>query len=470
VKVTFINPSLTGRRSRGAMEPLTFASLAALTPPDIERVLYDECVEPIPFDEPTDLAAISATTFTARRAYQIALAFRRRGVPVVLGGYHPSFRPDEAARFADAVVVGEAENVWAGLLRDARAGTLAKRYASPCESLAGLRFDRSIFAGKRYQPVRLVQFGRGCRFSCDFCSIPRFFHDRRMQRPVREVAAEVETLGPGHVFFVDDNLYVGDTATRELLDALVPLRRNWMCQASIDLAEDLDLVRRLKRAGCFAVLMGFESVKPATLARMGKTWHRGTEQYAALVRRLHDHGILVYGTFVFGYDEDTPQVIEATLEFAERSKLFLAAFNLLTPIPGTATYDRLAAEGRLIGDPWYLDPRSRFTRAVLEPKGMSREAFERSVHAIRMRFYSLPSIVRRAVGTPRLVLHPMRLGLHLTANAIYRSEVHRLVDAPFGDPDDLAPLPLDGVDRGRDGPCRDPGDVTEETAAEAVGP
>jgi hypothetical protein len=107
---------------------------------------------------------------------------------------------------------------------------------------------------------------------------------------------------------------------------------------------------------------------------------------------------------------------------------------------------------------------------VLEPKGMSREAFERSVHAIRMRFYSLPSIVRRAVGTPRLVLHPMRLGLHLTANAIYRSEVHRLVDAPFGDPDDLAPLVLDGVDRGRDGPCRDPGDVTEETAAEAVGP
>jgi len=150
------------------MEPLAFAVLAGLTPPDVERVFYDECVEAIPFDEPTDLVALSATTYTARRAYQIALRYRRRGTAVVLGGYQPTLQPAEALQFADAIVVGEAERAWPQVLHDFRAGRLRRRYAEPVPTFAGLCYDRSVFAGKPYVPIRLVQFGRGCRFTCDF--------------------------------------------------------------------------------------------------------------------------------------------------------------------------------------------------------------------------------------------------------------------------------------------------------------
>jgi radical SAM superfamily enzyme YgiQ (UPF0313 family) len=440
VKVTFINPSMTGRRTAGPFEPLTFAALAAVTPPDVERVLYDECVEPLPLDEATGLVGLSVSTWTARRAYQIARHYRARGVPVVMGGYHPTLAPREALGFADAIVLGEAEAAWPRVVADARAGRLRRIYRSPNRSLDGLRFDRSLFDGKPYQPIRLVQFGRGCRFRCDFCAIPRFFQERRLQRPVREVIEEIEGLGRGHLFFVDDNLHVGTEGTSRLLDELVPLRRRWTCQASLDVAEDPALVRRLARAGCFAVLIGFESLEPRTLSTMGKTWHRGRAHYEALARRLLDAGILVYGTFVLGYDSDTPAVVEGCLEFAERARLFLAAFNLLTPLPGTPIHARLRAEGRLIGDPWWLDPATRFGRSVFRPAGMTKGEFEDGVHAIRTRFYGVRGILRRAAATPGLWRSPRRMGLYLAASFIYRREVHRLLDAPLGDPDDSAPL------------------------------
>jgi radical SAM superfamily enzyme YgiQ (UPF0313 family) len=315
-------------------------------------------------------------------------------------------------------------------------------YRGGCDSLAGLRFDRGIFAGKRYRPVRLVQFGRGCRFDCDFCSIPRFFRRRRMQRPVREVAAEVERLERGTIFFVDDNLHVGEHGTRALLDELAPLGRRWMCQASIDVAEDVDLVKRLARAGCFAVLMGFESMSGRTLERMHKTWHQGRSQYEELVHRLRDHGILVYGTFVLGYDDDTPDVVDATFDFAERAGLFLAAFNLLTPVPGTAIYRRLAAEGRLVGDPWWLHPATRFEHAVFTPAAMTRVELEAGARRIRRGFYGARSIARRLLVNPGLFRSPVKLGLFLATNVLYRAEVARLRDLPFGDPLDDAPLPL----------------------------
>ena len=434
---------MTGARMHGAMEPLSFAVLSGLTPPGVEQVLYDECVEPIPLDEPTDLVAISAATFTARRAYQIALQYRRRGVPVVMGGYQPTLQPREALRFADAIVVGEAEGVWPELIEDFRAGRLRRVYSRPLTSLAGIRYDRELFAGKPYVPIRLVQFGRGCRFACDFCSIPKFFPDRRLQRPVGEVVQEIERLDPRHVFFVDDNLHVGWNKTRELVDALVPLGIRWTCQASIDIAADADLVRRMARSGCFAVLMGFESLRPDTLSRMRKTWHRGRSQYEEVVQRLHDHGILVYGTFVLGYDEDTPEVIEACLDFAERSRLFLVAFNMLTPIPDTGAYRHLAGEHRLVHDPWWLDPGTRFGHAVFEPKTMTRGEFRDRWRSIRARFYSVRGIVSRALRTPSLFRSPWRLALYLHVNFAYRSEVRRLRDLPLGDAADLTPLPLD---------------------------
>src|SRR5262249_53859217 len=183
------------------MEPLAAAVLAGSTPPDVEVRFYDDRMEAIPYEEPTDLVALTVETYTARRAYQIASRFRRRGVPVVMGGYHPTFLPEEALGYADAVAVGDAEGLWEQIVRDAQAGQLRRLYRQARQpTLDGLQLDRSIFRGKRYAPLGLVQYGRGCRFACDFCSIHAFYGTSLRQRPVAEVVAEIAALGCRHVF------------------------------------------------------------------------------------------------------------------------------------------------------------------------------------------------------------------------------------------------------------------------------
>ncbi|MCK5646091.1 MAG: cobalamin-dependent protein, partial [Anaerolineales bacterium] len=203
MKITFIRPHITDVRSPTAMEPLVFAILAGLTPKDIELDFFDERVEPIPTDHDTDLIALTVDTYTARRAYQIATQYRTRGIPVVMGGHHPSFLPKEALVYADAVVIGDAEGVWAQLVRDAKQGRLQEIYKDTKQpSLEKLKFDRSIFNGKDYKLVVPVQYGRGCKYSCDFCSIHAFYGFHTRQRPVAEVVSEIEALNRKYFIFI----------------------------------------------------------------------------------------------------------------------------------------------------------------------------------------------------------------------------------------------------------------------------
>ena len=207
MRVAFVRPSLDGRRAHDALEPLAFAALAARTPPGVDLSLVDERLEAVPARLDADLVAITVETYTARRAYQIADGLRAQGVPVVMGGYHPTFLPGEALGHADAVVVGDGEPVWERLLSDAARGRLEPVYtAGTTPDLAGLRFDRSIFAGKRYARVVPVQYGRGCKYACDFCSIHAFYGNSLRQRPPAEVADEIRATGARYVMLVDDNL------------------------------------------------------------------------------------------------------------------------------------------------------------------------------------------------------------------------------------------------------------------------
>src|SRR6187402_488013 len=213
MRLTIIHPCI-GRRlgDRGyvrtwQMEPLPAATLAGLTPKDVEVRFYDDRMETIPYDEATDLVAMSVETYTAKRAYQIATEYRRRGVPVVMGGFHPSLCPDEVSRYAEAVVVGEAEVLWPRVLDDARHGKLEKFYrATGRTSLDGLRPDRSIFAGKRYLPVGLVEAWRGCHFSCEFCAVQSYFANTQTRRPTDEIIDEIKRIKRPLLFFVDDNI------------------------------------------------------------------------------------------------------------------------------------------------------------------------------------------------------------------------------------------------------------------------
>lgn len=433
MKVTFVKPNIGDRRATDAMTPLVFSYLAAMTPPHVERVMYDDRIEAIPFDEPTDLVAMTVETYTARRAYHLANEFRKRGVPVVMGGYHPTFMPEEALQFADAVAIGDAEGIWAEILADAKRGTLKPIYRQPvAASLESLVPDRTIYRGKRYAPIPLVQYSRGCKYACDFCSINAFYGRGLRQRPVREVIKEIEALDRKHVFIVDDNIFVDEAKATEFFEALVPLKIRWSCQISIDVARNPKLMELLRRSGCISVLIGFESLDADNLRQMKKHWNVRHQDFDTSIARFKDAGVMIYGTFVHGYDRDTPDTFKVNVEFAMRHNFFLANFNPLTPTPGTALYDRLRGEGRLINDPWWLDPTYQYGRATFHPRRMTAAQLEEGCYWARTQFNTVSSIVKRACDPTANMRSPYALAVYLAANIISRVEIHRKQGSPLG--------------------------------------
>lgn len=424
MKLTLIRPNLADYRSSDAMAPLAMGILAARSD-GFDISFYDEKAEALPENDQPDLVALSVETFTAHRAYTVADRYRARGVPVVMGGYHPSFLPDEALAHADAVVIGDAEGVWERVLEDFRAGRLQGKYSGGNrQSLTDYRLDRSIYRGKRYAPVELVQYGRGCRFACDFCSIHAFYGTQLRVRPLPGLIAEIEALPPGRlIFFVDDNLFGARADLLALLDALKPLRRRWMCQISIDVAREEELLDRLAEAGCAFVLIGFESLDSANLKQMHKPWNKVSGSYHRVVRALHRRNIGIYGTFVFGYDADTQDTIDRTLDFALESRLEIANFNALTPTPGSGLYQRLLVEGRLLSPQWWLDPKFRYGDAIFEPRGMRADALSSGVFEARRSFYSWRSIGMRVLDADR-PFSPFRTGMVTVANLISRREIY----------------------------------------------
>ena len=433
MSILFVRPHLFDARAADALEPLAFAVLAGLTPRDVEVRLCDERLAPVPLDAGADLVAITVETYTARRAYEIADHYRARGIPVVAGGYHPTFLPNETLEHADAVVVGDAEAVWPAVVRDARAGTLQRVYqAGEQPALDGVVFDRSIFAGLGYRKVAAVQVGRGCRYACDFCSIHAFYGSHVRYRPAAAVAAEIAATGRRYVLIVDDNLFNDRARAAAVCEALIPLGIQWGCQITTDVADDPALLALMARSGCIAALVGFESLDGDNLRQMNKAWMLKRQGVAASVARFHDHGIMVYGSFIFGYDADTPDTMARTIDFAIRSKLFLANISPLTPMPGSRLYQRLGREGRLLFDAWWLDPRYGYGDVVYRPARMTPDALRDACGAARAAFYGLGSIARRVTNTAANARTAAHLRLFLAANLVSRRELGRKLGRHLG--------------------------------------
>ncbi|EKD26397.1 MAG: hypothetical protein ACD_79C01221G0007 [uncultured bacterium] len=402
MRITFILPSI-GRKINYAypnswlMEPLCISMLSAFTPYGIEKKFYDDRIEKIPFDAPTDLVAINAETYTAKRAYQIADHYRRKNVPVIFGGFHATLMSEEVLQNADSVMIGEAEGTWNEVLKDFSSNKLKPRYESKERpQLKGLRPDRLIYKDKKYQKISLVETGRGCFFDCEFCSIAGFYKSTYSARPVEEVIEEIKSLDNKNIFFVDDNLCVDLNRAKQFFEALIPLKIRWMGQVSINISNNSELLNIMHKSGCIGVLIGFETLEPMHLAKMNKTMNPETLiDYENAINNFYKFNIAIYATFVFGYDSDTEDLFKKTLDFAIKNKFFFTAFNHLVPFPGTRLYERLKLENRLMNDPWWLNDQYKFGDVAFKPKQMSAEKLALLCFEYRKKFYSLSSLFKR---------------------------------------------------------------------------
>ncbi len=449
MKVTFLRPNI-GRLEHGPyidegrMEPLTLGVIAAYTPGDVECVMYDDRMEDIPFDEPTDLAAITVELYNARRSYEIAAEYRRRGVPVVLGGFQPTLVPDECLGHADAIVTGDAETIWPEVVEDARRGRLERIYHGHTDypQPGGVLPRRELFRGKGYLPITLVQYGRGCRFACDFCSVSTFFERTQAVRPVEEVVAEIRNQDRRLIFFIDDNLVSDHEAAKKLMRALIPLKIRWVSQGSLDMTEDDELMDLVEASGCQGFVIGFESVQPQSVKGMRKACNLSKkfgdwDRYSRQVEILRKHHLQTWAAFTLGHDNDTIESIDDTFRFAEDNKFCFAAFNILMPYPSTPLFKRLESEGRLLWDgKWWLHPDYRFNHAAFQPKNMTPDELTEAVWQCRRRWNSPKSILKRVWDFRTHLSSPYRLGTYLVYNKLYADETLTKQGMLFGNNQD----------------------------------
>jgi radical SAM superfamily enzyme YgiQ (UPF0313 family) len=333
---------------RRYIHTLGLITVAGLTPPEIELSFTDERIEPIDFDEPADMVAISAMTCQAMRAYDIADRFREKNIPVVLGGIHPSLTPEESILHADAVVVGEAEGTWENLVQDFMSGSMKQFYKCverpKMENVAWPR--RDLLAGKGYIPMQSMQVSRGCPVNCEFCSVPGLYGTSYRGRPIKEALEELEKMDE-YIFFVDDNFHLAKRRTYELFDGMAGMGKKWTGLAPLSAAQDKDYVDRLVKSGCWLL---YVDVGPWMAASFGekRAGFTTAEKHLDNIKRFHDAGIKLIASFVFGYDYDDKAVFERTVDFAKKTGIEECEFLILTPYPKTRLHDKLEAQGRII--------------------------------------------------------------------------------------------------------------------------
>jgi radical SAM superfamily enzyme YgiQ (UPF0313 family) len=414
-RILFVSPGWPKGRLWGEMSfrfpSLSLAVVAATTPPRWETALCDEGFGPVDLDDGAEVVAITAMTAQAVRAYEIADAFRSRGKTVVMGGFHASNLPDEALDHVDAVVVGEAEGVWPKLLADLEAGQLQKVYrAEGLIDTAGIPIARrSIFDGKGYLLTNTIQTTRGCPYDCEFCSVTAFFGRKYRKRPVDAVLAELAQMRKrgSYAFFVDDNIVVDRDYSLKLFRGMTGLRMKWLSHASLDLAEDPELLRAMGESGCIGLFVGFETLDEEALRAMGKKTNK-VSAYVDSARAFRDNGIGILGSFVLGWDGDGPDVFERTFRFCEEARLESAIFPILTPYPGTKVRERLLGQGRILSSDWQDYDMEHVN---YRPKGMSVEELQEGYDRLCRQFYSFGSMWRRlSLHRSLLAFGPMNFG------------------------------------------------------------
>ena len=438
MKILFILPGI-GKKTNERylkswlMEPLTIAVLKRLTPTEYETAFYDDRVESINYDADCDVVAITVETYTAKRAYEIAARFRSCGKMIICGGYHATLCPEDVAPYADIVLAGNAESIWADMLDDVRRGDYKPFYHGEASLDYGLP-DRSVYADKmkKYLPVSLVEIGRGCRHRCEFCSISAYYGGCYRHRRIEDIVAEIKLCRHKLFFFVDDSIFSDKEFAKELFIEVAKLKITWTTQITLDIARDEELLALMRRSGCLLVLIGFESVSAGNLKQMNKAWSERLGERDEIVERIHHAGINIYASFVFGFDEDCEQTFSNVLSFSMRHRFFVTAFNHLLAFPNTETYNRFEREGRLLSPRWWLEDDYRYGTISFRPALIAPDELSALCGKYKHKFYAFRSIFRRV---PALWARTKNIKLHVAywfINILFYFEVDKRLGIPLG--------------------------------------
>jgi radical SAM superfamily enzyme YgiQ (UPF0313 family) len=379
---------------------LAIPTLASLTPSYHELRVFDENIENIDYDWQADLVGISVRTMFANRAYEISEIYQKKGCKTVLGGIHSSMCPEEAMNYCDCVVIGEAENVWGMLLKDAEQGQLKRIYRA--ESLVDLTsappISRSFLSRARYLQD-IIQTTKGCPFHCEFCSVHAFDGQKIRNKSIEQVIAEIKDINSSlskykkknAIFFADDNIIANKKFARELFEALKPHNINWMCQASINISKEDELLGLMRDSGCGAIFIGLESMSNTNLEIMHKEINQRYD-YAEAIRMIQSYGILVHSSFIVGYDHDCESAFDEMIDFIQETKQLMPVINILTPFPGTELFKRMEKEGRILHKDW-----SRYDtkHVVFQPPKLSPQELEAGYRKIVREVYSFDAIWKK---------------------------------------------------------------------------
>jgi radical SAM superfamily enzyme YgiQ (UPF0313 family) len=385
-------------RSMLRFSVLPVLAVAAATPPTHEVRICDENVEPIDFDADVDVVGVSIMTATANRGKEIARKFRQRGKVVVAGGFHATLYTDDIMRDFHAVVAGDAEGAWADLLADAEKGCLKKLYHNeqPLD-LSALSVPRRDLLGttaKYYATANAVQIGRGCIHGCRYCSITAFHKQTYRHRPVEHVIEEIKQLSRD-IIFVDDNIISEPDYAKRLFAAMAPLKKRWVSQSSLDIADDPELLELARRAGCHGLFVGIETINEKNLASVNKAFN-SIQRYRKRIAALQRHGIGIIAGIIVGMDNDEVEVFENTLRFLDETGIQAIQVNIMTPLPGTPLYEYYRNAGRIID---YNFDHYDFRHCVFEPRRMSPAQLQNGADWLYRKFYRLDRILMRTLRT-----------------------------------------------------------------------
>jgi len=417
VRIALVSPitrRTQGYHTIGTYIPqLGLQVLAELVPPAHQVDIIDEAfgtaaTDTLLKDGRYDLVGVTSYTSGATRAYEIAAGCRQRGIPTIMGGPHASACPDEAAEHFDAVAIGECDEIWPQIIADAAAGRLGPRYTGRLSDLEQTRLGggrQTLQPINGVYDVAAIQTSRGCPVGCEYCSVTKFNGPDIRRRSIDSILAEWNQTAKKFIFVVDDNFFgVGPKHAawaKELLRAIIQhgKKRLWFSQTTINMGEDAEGLRLAYQAGCRGMLVGFETFNEQAL----KSYHKGINRknlarYPELVRGFHRAGIAVFGGFIIGSDEDTPDTVAETALLAVRIGVDIIQITNLTPLPGTQMFDRLQADGRLLALDRPQDwERYTFTETVYHPRRMTARELDEAIYELRYAAAREPWVLKRAL-------------------------------------------------------------------------